>query len=105
MTRKQRIFVLYTGGTIGMSQSSQGLRPDVALVGKALQPFSDGLQSSRPSETSILAMPDFPTLMDFFIAEIFRHRLFGNLFHRIFLRHGFIKRKAAQIVGEKQQAV
>lgn len=44
MTRKQRIFVLYTGGTIGMSQSSQGLRPDVALVGKALQPFSDGLQ-------------------------------------------------------------
>ena len=44
MTRKQRIFVLYTGGTIGMSQSSQGLRPDVALAGKALQPFSDGLQ-------------------------------------------------------------
>ena len=40
----KRIFVLYTGGTIGMSQSEQGLRPDTALVGKALQPFSDGLE-------------------------------------------------------------
>ena len=45
MTRKQRIFVLYTGGTIGMSQSSQGLRPDVALVGKALQPFQTAFNS------------------------------------------------------------
>ncbi|MFC3874156.1 asparaginase [Neisseria musculi] len=34
------IFVLYTGGTIGMSQSRQGLRPDAALAGKALLPFA-----------------------------------------------------------------
>ncbi|MCP1660354.1 asparaginase [Neisseria perflava] len=40
---KQKIFVLYTGGTIGMSQSSDGLRPDTALAGKALQPFADRL--------------------------------------------------------------
>lgn len=40
----QKIFVLYTGGTIGMRSSSDGLRPDTDLVGKALQPFSDGLQ-------------------------------------------------------------
>ena len=40
---KQKIFVLYTGGTIGMSQSSDGLHPDTALVDQALQPFSDGL--------------------------------------------------------------
>ena len=40
---KRRIFVLYTGGTIGMVQSSQGLRPDAALAEKALLPFSDGL--------------------------------------------------------------
>ncbi|WP_416192196.1 asparaginase [Neisseria sp. CCUG12390] len=40
----QKIFVLYTGGTIGMSQSSDGLHPDTELVGKALQPFSDGLE-------------------------------------------------------------
>ena len=40
---KQKIFVLYTGGTIGMTQSSAGLRPDTALVDKALAPFSDGL--------------------------------------------------------------
>ena len=44
MNSNKRIFVLYTGGTIGMSQSPQGLRPDTALVGKALQPFSDGLE-------------------------------------------------------------
>ncbi|UOO82672.1 asparaginase [Uruburuella testudinis] len=44
MTSKKRIFVLYTGGTIGMSQSPQGLRPDTALVGTALAPFSDGLE-------------------------------------------------------------
>ncbi|WP_025458803.1 asparaginase domain-containing protein, partial [Neisseria meningitidis] len=40
---KQKIFVLYTGGTIGMTQSSEGLRPDTALVSQALSPFSDGL--------------------------------------------------------------
>ncbi|WP_165007528.1 asparaginase [Neisseria yangbaofengii] len=40
----QKIFVLYTGGTIGMRSSSNGLRPDTDLAGKALQPFSDGLQ-------------------------------------------------------------
>ena len=33
-------------------------------------------------------------MVDFFIAKVFRHRLLGNLFHRIFLRHSFIKRKA-----------
>lgn len=43
MALKKRIFVLYTGGTIGMCQSAEGLRPDTALVGKALKPFSDGL--------------------------------------------------------------
>lgn len=44
MTSNKRIFVLYTGGTIGMSQSGQGLRPDTVLVDKALAPFSDGLE-------------------------------------------------------------
>lgn len=39
----QKIFVLYTGGTIGMSQSEDGLRPDTALVDQALRPFSDGI--------------------------------------------------------------
>lgn len=42
MTRK--IFVLYTGGTIGMRQDSDGLRPDTALISRALAPFSDGVQ-------------------------------------------------------------
>ena len=36
----KRIFVLYTGGTIGMCQSEQGLRPDTALVSEALTPFA-----------------------------------------------------------------
>ena len=36
---KKRIGVLYTGGTIGMRQSLEGLRPDVALASKALLPF------------------------------------------------------------------
>ena len=36
---KRRIFVLYTGGTIGMVQSGRGLRPDAALAEKALLPF------------------------------------------------------------------
>ena len=43
MSMKQKIFVLYTGGTIGMTQSSEGLRPDTALVSQALSPFSDDL--------------------------------------------------------------
>lgn len=43
MSMKQKIFVLYTGGTIGMTQSSEGLRPDTALVGQALAPFSNGM--------------------------------------------------------------
>ncbi len=41
MQNLKSIFVLYTGGTIGMSQSEQGLRPDTALAGKALVPFAD----------------------------------------------------------------
>ena len=44
---KRRIFVLYTGGAIGMVQSGRGLRPDAALAEKALLPFSDGLFSGR----------------------------------------------------------
>lgn len=40
---KQKIFVLYTGGTIGMKQGADGLVPDTALAAKALRPFSDGL--------------------------------------------------------------
>lgn len=40
---KKRIFVLYTGGTIGMQQSGQGLQPDTALAGSALQPYADQL--------------------------------------------------------------
>ena len=36
---KKRIGVLYTGGTIGMRQSLEGLIPDVALASKALLPF------------------------------------------------------------------
>lgn len=36
----KRIFVLYTGGTIGMVQSELGLRPDKGIVNSALAPFS-----------------------------------------------------------------
>ena len=36
---KKRIFVLYTGGTIGMCHSEHGLCPDTALVHQALTPF------------------------------------------------------------------
>ncbi|MDO4693090.1 MAG: asparaginase [Eikenella sp.] len=35
----KRIFVLYTGGTIGMRQTPSGLAPDTALVETALTPF------------------------------------------------------------------
>ncbi|WP_373741553.1 asparaginase [Neisseria sp.] len=38
---KPDIFVLYTGGTIGMTRGADGLAPDTALAGKALQPFAD----------------------------------------------------------------
>ncbi|MGN6893658.1 asparaginase domain-containing protein, partial [Neisseria sp. P0015.S009] len=34
---------LYTGGTIGLTQSSAGQRPHTDHVDKALAPFSDGL--------------------------------------------------------------
>lgn len=37
---KKHIFVLYTGGTIGMGAGSKGLIPDAALAGKALAPFA-----------------------------------------------------------------
>lgn len=41
MIPRKKIFVLYTGGTIGMSHSQQGLAPDAALAEKALTPFAD----------------------------------------------------------------
>lgn len=40
MIPRKKIFVLYTGGTIGMSESQQGLAPDTALVETALTPFA-----------------------------------------------------------------
>lgn len=40
----KHIFVLYTGGTIGMSGSGDGLRPDTALAGRALEPFAANLR-------------------------------------------------------------
>ncbi|HFC6395106.1 asparaginase domain-containing protein [Neisseria bacilliformis] len=40
---KKHIFVLYTGGTIGMVPGAHGLRPDSAFAADALAPFSDGL--------------------------------------------------------------
>lgn len=36
----KRIFVLYTGGTIGMRESAEGLVPDAALAAGALSDFS-----------------------------------------------------------------
>lgn len=38
---KQKIFVLYTGGTIGMKQSAHGLAPDTELASQALTPFAE----------------------------------------------------------------
>ena len=35
----KNIFVLYTGGSIGMTQSPEGLKPDTAIVHTALQPY------------------------------------------------------------------
>lgn len=42
----KKIFVLYTGGTIGMTQSPQGLRPDTTIVHRALAPYSNDLSFS-----------------------------------------------------------
>ena len=39
----KKIWVLYTGGTIGMVQGEHGLRPDTALAGTALVPFAGSL--------------------------------------------------------------
>lgn len=39
----KKIFVLYTGGTIGMVQGEHGLRPDAGIVETALKPFSGSL--------------------------------------------------------------
>ena len=41
----KNIFVLYTGGTIGMVQSAAGLRPDAAIAQTALSPFSGSLKA------------------------------------------------------------
>ena len=49
MSMKQKIFVLYTGGTIGMTQSSEGLRPDTALSAKPFPPFQTTSTSSGTS--------------------------------------------------------
>lgn len=38
---KQKISVLYTGGTIGMKQSADGLAPDTGLAAQALTPFAE----------------------------------------------------------------
>ena len=39
----KNIFVLYTGGSIGMTESPDGLQPDTAIVDTALSPFSGSL--------------------------------------------------------------
>lgn len=39
----KNIFVLYTGGSIGMTQSPEGLQPDTAIVDTALEPFAGSL--------------------------------------------------------------
>lgn len=39
----KNIFVLYTGGSIGMTESPEGLQPDTAIVDTALAPFSGSL--------------------------------------------------------------
>lgn len=40
----KHIFVLYTGGTIGMTETAHGLAPDTAIVQTALTPFSGSLK-------------------------------------------------------------
>lgn len=42
--KMKKFFVLYTGGTIGMVQSEEGLKPDVALAQKALLPYEHQVQ-------------------------------------------------------------
>ena len=37
----QKIFVLYTGGTIGMKPGPNGLVPDAQLAEQALQPYAE----------------------------------------------------------------
>lgn len=39
----KNIFVLYTGGSIGMTESPEGLKPDTAIINTALQPFANSL--------------------------------------------------------------
>jgi len=67
---KQKIFVLYTGGTIGMTQSSEGLRPDTALVSQALSPFSDDLskdaECATDSSETIVRKTCFASMILFF---------------------------------------
>ncbi|MCS4533645.1 asparaginase [Neisseria montereyensis] len=43
MNKQKKIFVLYTGGTIGMIESGHGLIPDTAITRKILANHSDGL--------------------------------------------------------------
>lgn len=50
-------------------------------------------------------MSDFPTLMDFLVAEIVGNGLFGNVFDSILFRYRIVQDEAAQVVGEVQKAV
>ena len=50
-------------------------------------------------------MSDFPTLMDFLVAEIVGDGLFGNVFDGVLFRDRIVQHKTAQVVGEIQNAV
>lgn len=50
-------------------------------------------------------MPDFPTLMDFLVAEIVGNGLFGNVFDGVLFRYRIVQDEAAQVVGEVQKTV
>ncbi len=50
-------------------------------------------------------MSDFPTLMDFLVAEIVGNGLFGNVFDGVLFRYRIVQDEAAQVVGEIQDAV
>ena len=50
-------------------------------------------------------MLDFPALMDFFVAEIVGNGLLGNVFDGVLFRDRIVQHKAAQVVGEIQNAV
>ena len=52
-----------------------------------------------------LFMSDFPTLMDFLVAEIVGNGLFGNVFDGVLFRYRIVQDEAAQVVGEVQNAV